>query len=77
MGNVAKKLPTNLSIRSDLLKAAKERKINLSQTLEERLGEILRDQDRQVWQEENKEAIQAANEFVATHGLWSDRWRRF
>jgi antitoxin CcdA len=77
MENTAKKLPANLSIRSDLLREAKERKINLSQTLEERLEEILREQNRQAWREENREAIKAANDFVARHGLWSDGLRRF
>jgi antitoxin CcdA len=77
MENTARKLPANLSIRSDLLRAAKERRINLSQTLEERLEEILREQDRQAWREENREAIQAANDFVARHGLWSDGLRSF
>ena len=77
MGIAVKKQPANLSIRSDLLRRAKARKINLSQTLEDRLEEILVDQDRQDWREENREAIKAAQDFVARHGLWSDGLRRF
>ncbi len=77
MGNAAKKQPTNLSIRSDLLRRARARKINLSQTLEDRLEEILGEQDRQTWREENREAIKAAEEFISRHGLWSDGLRRF
>jgi antitoxin CcdA len=77
MENAARKQPANLSIRSDLLRKARERKINLSRTLEERLEEVLREQDRQEWREENREAIKAANEFVSLHGLWSDGLRRF
>lgn len=77
MGEPARKQSANLSIRSDLLEKAKERKINLSKTLEERLEEVLREQDRQAWKEENREAIKAANDFVEKHGIWSERLRCF
>ena len=77
MSNPAKKLPANLSIRGDLLREAKERKINLSQTLETRLEELLREQNQKDWLEENREAIKAANDFVARNGLWSDGLRGF
>jgi len=77
MKNAVKKQPTNLSIRSDLLHRARARNINLSQTLEESLESLLKERDRQVWLEENREAIEAANRFVAEHGLWSDGLRRF
>ena len=77
MGNTARKQPTNLSIRSDLLRKAKAREINLSKTLEESLEKILRAQDRQACVEENREAIEKANRFVAEHGLWSDGLRKF
>lgn len=75
--NTAKKQPANLSIRGDLLRQARARNINLSQTLEESLTKILKEQDRQAWLEENLEAMEAANRFVAEHGLWSDGLRRF
>lgn len=77
MGNTAKKQPTNLSIRSDLLRQAKARKINLSKTLEESLEKILKAQDQKAWREENREAMEAANRFVTEHGLWSDGLRKF
>ena len=77
MSNTARKQAANLSIRADLLHQAKARHINLSQTLEERLEEILREQDRQSWLEANREAIEAVNRFVAEHGVWSDGLRRF
>ena len=76
MANTARKQPTNLSIRSDLLQKARARKINLSQALERSLEKILQEQDRQAWLEENREAIASANRFVAEHGLWSDGLRR-
>ncbi|MCK4509067.1 MAG: type II toxin-antitoxin system CcdA family antitoxin [Desulfuromonadales bacterium] len=77
MGNTVRKQSANLSIRSDLLQRAKENKINLSQTLEEKLEKILKEQDRHAWLDENREAIDAANRFVTEHGLWSDRLRCF
>ncbi len=77
MRNTVKKQPTNLSIRSDLLRRARARNINLSQTLEESLEHILKEKDRQAWLEENREAMDAANRFVAEHGLWSDGLRKF
>ncbi|WP_429885844.1 type II toxin-antitoxin system CcdA family antitoxin [Geoalkalibacter halelectricus] len=77
MKSTAKKQATNLSIRSDLLKKARARNINLSQTLEENLEKILQEQDRRAWLEQNLEAMEAANRFVAEHGLWSDGLRKF
>ena len=77
MAGTARKQSTNLSIRSDLLRQARDRKINLSKTLEESLERILREHDRQAWIEENREALEAANRYVAEHGLWSDGLRMF
>ncbi len=77
MGTTARKQSANLSIRSDLLRLARARKINLSKTLEESLEEILKKQDLQTWIEENREAMEAANRFVEEHGLWSDGLRKF
>lgn len=73
----AQKKPTNLSINSDLLQQAKEQHINLSQTLELRLVEILRDQKRREWQEENQEAIEAYNKRIEARGVFSDGMRQF
>lgn len=77
MENTARKQSANLSIRSDLLKKARARKINLSKTLEESLEEILKKQDLQAWVEENRKAMEASNRFVDKHGLWSDGLRSF
>lgn len=71
---VAKKA-TNVSIRTDLLDAARESKINLSATLERALIEELRSVQRERWREENREAIAAHNEFVEKHGVFSDGLR--
>lgn len=77
MGDIARKKPTNVSIRSELLHQARARNINLSKTLEESLEKILREQDREAWLKENGEAMKASNRFVGEHGLWSDGLRTF
>jgi len=73
----APKKPTNLSINSDLLRQAKEHHINLSQALELRLAELLRDEKRRNWQEENREAIEEYNRRIETRGVFSDGLRQF
>jgi len=71
------KKSTNLSINSDLLRQARERRINLSQVLELRLIELLREEKVQTWREENREAIEEYNRRVAAAGVFSDGLRRF
>ena len=73
----AQKKPTNLSINSDLLQQAKELHVNLSQTLELRLAEILRDQKQLEWQVENQEAIEEYNKRIEARGVFSDGLRQF
>lgn len=73
----APKKSTNLSINSDLLRQAKERKINISQALELRLAELLREEQSRRWKEENRQAIEDYNRRIETHGTFSDGLRRF
>lgn len=73
----APKKPANLSINSDLLHQAKEHHINLSQALELRLMEILRDEKRRHWMEENREAVEEYNRRIETNGVFSDGQRQF
>ena len=71
------KRATNVSIRSDLLAAAREAGVNLSATLERALAEELAAGQRSKWREDNREAIQAYNEHIEKHGAFSDDVRRF
>ena len=73
----APKKSTNLSINSDLLRQAKERRINISQTLELRLAELLREEQSRRWKEENQEAIEGYNRRIEADGAFSDGLRRF
>jgi len=45
----AKKKATNLSINSDLLKKAKELHINISNSLEKTLIELIKEQEAKKW----------------------------
>lgn len=67
----------NLSIPEHLIEEARRLKLNLSRFLEDKLNESLREARAQRWQEENKEAIEAYNDFVRRNGMWSDGVRKF
>ena len=73
----APKKATNLSINSDLLRQAKELNINLSQTLEQHLAEVVREAKQQRWLAENKDAIAAYNERIERDGLPLEQYRTF
>ncbi|EGG99321.1 Acetoacetyl-CoA synthase [gamma proteobacterium IMCC2047] len=73
----APKKAANLSINSDLLSKSKALNINLSATLEQVLRDKLAEKEAENWQKENKRAIQAYNDMVEEHGLFSDEHRSF
>jgi antitoxin CcdA len=72
----APKKPVNLSINSDLLRQARELKVNLSKTLETHLEQLIRAERARRWQEENREAIEAHNRFVEKYGIFNDIRKR-
>jgi antitoxin CcdA len=71
------KRAANVSVRRDLLDAARAAKINLSATLERALLEALKSARREQWMAENREAIAAHNDFMSEHGVFSDGLRSF
>ncbi|MBV8190921.1 MAG: type II toxin-antitoxin system CcdA family antitoxin [Alphaproteobacteria bacterium] len=71
------KRATNVSVRSDLLAAARDAGLNLSATLERALIAELAEAQRTKWRRDNREAIAAYNEHVEKHGTFSDRLRGF
>ncbi len=73
----APRKPANLSVNSDLLRQAKEQKINLSRLLEQRLVEVLAAARQERWLQENQQAIDDFNARVAADGVFSDGLRRF
>jgi antitoxin CcdA len=74
---LATKKLANVSINGDLLAQAKALKINLSATLEHALIQKLSVKQRENWQAENKVAIEAYNQLVEKHGIFSDDLRTF
>lgn len=82
MGNIAfnpvgPKKSANLSINAELLQQAKQLNINLSQTLELHLAEIVRQAQRDQWLAENKDALHDYNRRIEARGAFSDGLRRF
>ncbi len=73
----APKKATNLSINTDLLRKAKEKRINLSHALENHLIELLAEAQRQEWKKENQVAIETYNRRIQTTGVFSEGLRRF
>ena len=73
----ANKKPTNVSVNADLLRQAKSLKINLSQVLEQRLIEIVRAQQRELWLAENQQALDDYNAYVKRNGVFSDGLKQF
>lgn len=74
---VAPKKAVNLSLNSDLLRQLKALDINLSQKVEQYLGELLRETKRQQWLAENQAAIAAYNQCIAEEGLPLEQYRMF
>jgi len=75
--SLAPKRSANLTISADLLDRAKRLKINLSQTLEERLAQVVREAEAEAWLAANRKAIDAYNERVERDGVWSEQVRGF
>jgi antitoxin CcdA len=73
----ASKRPANVSVNTDLLDKAKRLGINLSQTLEDRLAELVREAEALEWLAQNQRAIDAYNKRVEREGIWSDGLRGF
>ena len=73
----APKRATNLSINSELLKAARSSGVNLSAVLEEALASKVADAKREAWRRENADAIAEYNKFTEEHGTFSDHSRGF
>jgi len=74
--SAAPKKSPKLSINADLLQQAKQLNINLSQTLELHLAEIVRQAQSSLWLEENKSALDEYNRRIELHGTFSDGLRR-
>lgn len=72
-----RKSPTNLSLRTDLVRRAKALGLNLSDVVEGALEQAIREAEARAWAEENEQGIEEYNALVAKHGVFSDGRRRF
>jgi antitoxin CcdA len=73
----ARKKATNVSIRSDLLDAARSAGISLSALFERALRDELRRAAQAEWRANNREAVATYNAHVGKHGVFSDGRRTF
>jgi len=71
------KKATNLSVDASLLDQARRIKPNLSQVFEAGLTEAVRQRQRKEWLRRNRAALDAYNEHVEKHGVFSDELRLF
>lgn len=60
---------TSMTIRPDYLQRAKELGINASAAAEQGVVEAIRKAEAARWIEENREAIESTNDWVAANGL--------
>lgn len=72
-----RKTATNLSLREDLVRRAKELGLNLSHVVEQSLARAIREAEQTRWLAENEQAIDQYNAFVEKHGAFSDDFRQF
>jgi antitoxin CcdA len=72
-----KKKPINVSVREDLVKKAKQLRINISGVVEAAVAQAIREAEQKQWLDENEDAIRYYNAWVKKRGLFSDAWRKF
>ena len=72
-----RKKAANLSVDEGLLEQARRLKLNLSQVLEAGLADAIRRQEGEAWLKKNRAALEAYNEHVEKHGVFSDGLRSF
>jgi antitoxin CcdA len=71
------KRATNLSLSIDVLEAAKDLEINLSQVCDNYLRQLVRREQERKWREDHVDFIAAYNATVDAQGLPLDEWRAF
>lgn len=71
------KRATNLSLSADVLDAAKELQINLSQVCDSYLREWVQREQERRWRDEHAEFMAAYNATMDAEDLPLDAWRSF
>lgn len=70
-----RKRATNVSIDEQLLIEAKSLGINLSQTLEDRLRELTKDERARRWKAENRAYFESFEKYIEEHGIFGEDFR--
>ena len=71
------KRAVNLSVDAEILKVAKEMKINLSQAFEQTLRKLTKEERVRRFQEENREAIESYNALIERAGVFGEELLEF
>jgi len=69
--------PTNVSLDANLVDEARALDLNVSRACEDGLAAAVQAERRRRWVLENREAMEAANDWVAEHGLPLAKYRMF
>ena len=75
--STAGKRAVNLSPNSDVLDAARQLDINISQVCDSHLCEIVRREQERKWSEDHADFIAAHNAIIESEGLPLDEWKSF
>ena len=67
--NKPRKKAVNVTVPADMVEQAKALNINLSEAATEGIGRSLKAIQKERWVEENREAIDGYNRFIAENGL--------
>lgn len=71
------KRAANLTLSSDVLQAAKDLEINISQVCDDHLRDLVRREQARRWRADHADFIAAYNATVDAEGLPLDEWRGF
>jgi antitoxin CcdA len=73
----ALKKATNITLSVDVLNEAKALGINISQTCDQYLRELVKNERERRWQQDNAEFIATYNQTVEQEGLPLEQWQSF
>ena len=73
----AGKRAINLSLSSDVLDAARQLDINISQVCDSHLREVVRREQERKWSEDHADFVAAYNATIESEGLPLDEWKSF
>ncbi|NGO49821.1 type II toxin-antitoxin system CcdA family antitoxin [Allomesorhizobium camelthorni] len=68
---------TNLSLDARLVAEAKNLDINISRVAEKSIADAVAEEKARLWKIENREVIEAWNEYVERNGLPLAKYRQF